>query len=308
MASLFGGKKTKSKTTQTSDRDFEEEVLTNQTNTENLSRQTTGQERTSGLQSQQQMQTTTLLAPEVQQLLTGFLTNFAGGLDGGNVIDPAIMQAITGNLTAATGVRDRAVNAQGAIDANIENIIAESRRAGTQQMLQNNNKIATQAGSSFNTFSQLAANQGVADLESKLAGAAGQLGLAGRELATNEIIAGLTAADTAAGRAVAAQTGGGESAANVLASISQILKGATAQTVGTGETRTDQATQQDQQITQLNEVIAALTSSRNIDEFITQISKTKSKESGNIMGQITDFMKAAGSLASGVGGTSGIIN
>lgn len=156
---------------------------------------------------------TSQLDADVQEQLKALITSLT--TTGGNS-DFSNLESLVGLLT------DRASTADQFSAEQIAPIIENARRTGLDEIKRNQTELARRSGSSLQTHGNLVANEGVADLESQLAAAAGQLALQGRASGTQELGTALS------GEAALQELISKSQVQNVgsVGSLAQILKGA----------------------------------------------------------------------------------
>ena len=190
LKALLGGTfgKSKEKTSQT------------QTIEQDVTRTTTGLQRGEQLAETTRQQAgisdISQLDPEIQSLLTSLIGGAAGAGP-----EKELMDFIQG----------RAIGGDEAIGGDIEGILAAARQQGTRGIRARGTAAASRAGSGFNTLVQAQEGRDIADLETQLAGIAGELGLAGRGQVSEELLGAVSAR--------------GAGVSNI-AALSNILKGA----------------------------------------------------------------------------------
>lgn len=191
------------------------------------------------------------LDPAVQQQLVGLIETLGGSdVAGGNV---ELINQLAGTLA------ERAGDSEDAINADIAGIVDSARLQGERALEEQNTANIRQAGSSFNTLVQAANQRGREDLETRLAGFEGELGLQGRQLTSQEFAAAVDAA-TRGGELAA---GAGLESTRLITDLAQVLRGATSTEQVAGTTGSRQESQTVQQQTQaLVDVIEELTKGR----------------------------------------------
>lgn len=222
----FGKSKTKTFTDQTQvlDQDIDRETAAAQRG-EQL---TKAQRQTAGISDISQ------LAPEVQELLITLMGQSAG---------PGAEQDLLSFM------QGRATGAGAAIGGDIEGILGAARQTGERAIRARGTAGATRAGSGFNTLVRAMEGRDIAGLETQLAGMAGELGLAGRQQVSEELLGAVSARGaniqnltSLAGVLKGARTRGvtqeltaeESSTASLLASIESMLEKTRAKTRTTG--------------------------------------------------------------------------
>lgn len=222
LDTLFG---TKAKTTssQTEDIDITTKTIGSQT------REQTEASTKTGEQAQQTQQLTTTLDPETLSILQNLIASISGDKTG---LPDEISGAISEPLDFARFLAERAAGTEDIIGENIGAIVDEARRTGEQALTAQGTQLAEASGSSLNTVNAAIQGRSRADLESQLASISAELSIRGRELGGQDL-----------STAFAALTEGLQTGANVslagraqpiqeIASLTQLLKGATTQTTG----------------------------------------------------------------------------
>lgn len=229
--------RSKTRTTTTGTKNIEEKQTQQQTGTQ----KTTGETR--------QESTSRFLDPETEALLQNTIQAIAGG--GGGAADLAASGIGAGqqSIDFANLLTQRAVGTGDFVQEQIAPILSEARRVGEDELGRQVTRTGQQAGSNLNSFVQLAAAEGRADLESQLAALNADLVLQGRELESRDVATAANALQTAG---VSAST---PQAQNVeqITSLANILRGATAETTGTAQQ--EQSTETEQLATALREVL-----------------------------------------------------
>lgn len=207
------------------------------------------QEKKTGTLNTEDVSTTTLLNPEVQKQLESLVLDLTGGQVTG--------QAGSDQLQAvALELIDRGRGAESDIKANNDAIIKNARRIGERQLDRFYTDLAVEAGgSTLNSFVAQAASEASATLETSLAAQQAELDIAARGVGTAEISRGAELLGTA--------SGADATELNALAQLSNILRGATAQTV---QTRAGETTELKDSSQQLSDIINEVTTGKNVTE------------------------------------------
>lgn len=118
------------------------------------------------------------LAPEVQELLITLMGQSAG---------PGAEQDLL------SFIQGRATGGDAAIGGDIQGILDSARMSGERGIRARRTAGATRAGSGFNTLVRAMEGRDIAGLETQLAGMAGELGLAGRQQISEELLGAVSA-------------------------------------------------------------------------------------------------------------------
>lgn len=242
-------------------------------------------------------QETTLLDEQTLLTLQNLIQGIAGA--GGTGLSPEISGAVAEPLNFARLLTQRALGTEGAIAEDIDAIVGEARRTGEQELTRQGTRLSEAAGSSLNTVNADLLNRGRADLESGLASLAGQLGIRGRELASQDLSTAF------AGLVEGLQTGANVELAGQalpieqIAALAQILKGATAQTTGRTVGQFDETTA----LTALSTIISQLTGREDVDLTETGVVKGFAREPllGQLSESYADFGQGTGAILRGTG-------
>ena len=200
-----------------------------------------GEQTTEALRQSAGISDISQLAPEVQELLITLMGQSAG---------PGAEQDLL------SFIQGRAVGGDEAVGGDIQGILDAARLTGERNIRARGTAGATRAGSGFNTLVRAQEGRDIVDLETSLAGIAGELGLAGRRQVSEELLGAVSARGSnvqnltsLAGVLKGAQTRGvsqeltaeESSTASLLASIESMLEKTRAKTrtrgVGTEATK-----------------------------------------------------------------------
>lgn len=175
--------------------------------------------RTTGAQLTTGRQDVTTLDEGTQAVLAGLIEKMAGGADAFSA---------------------RAAGADEALAGDIDAILASARQSATGQLQAATTRNMARAGSGFNTLVQAQQARDMIDLETALGGLAGELGMAGRQQVTEEMLSGLAAP------------------AQAISPLAQVLKGAT--TRGVTQEAAEQQSDTQRMLTQLEAFLEELRS------------------------------------------------
>lgn len=228
---------------------------------------------------------TTQLDPATQQLLQGLIQQLGGVVAGGQE-DPTAQAINTLQQSFAGQFADRAAGADTALAGSINDIINAARQQGLQDVTRQNNQIAQRAGSSFNTLVQDVAQENLLNLDTQLAGLAGQLALGARESGTQEFLG----ANEALRRATESSRLGASSGIADLATLVNSLKGATQQSALVG----------DVQQTGRQETQETINSVQQVIELLQRLQEGTSITRGTESGESTDSSTIFDLLDSGL--------
>lgn len=214
--------KSKSKTTASGKKTVDE----TQTQTQTSTQQTTGET--------QQTSQARFLDPQTEQILQGLISGLAGAGGGAGGLSQEGIAAQGESIEFARDLTDRAAGTGAFVAEQIDPILAEARRQGEDALGRQITQVGNQAGSNLNSFVQLAAAEGRADLESSLAALNADIVLQGRELESRDLSVAAQALQTAG---VAAQAPEQQNISNI-AQLSNILRGATSEQAVSGTQQT----------------------------------------------------------------------
>jgi len=212
------------------------------------------------------LQTERQLGAKTETTLTDFLNQLVGGA---GVKDTSAV-----DLAKIAGTRAKGADAS--IQAMIDSIIAAARSEGELDLGRRETAAARGAGSSLNSIVQQLGIEGRGDLETKLAGLAGQLGLQGRAAGTTEF----ASAGEGLRKSIEGLSTGVGAEASGIADIADILKGGTKTLTSSTEQQTTE-----QQVNQLVEALSQLTKGSTVQTTDGSTSQTSS-------GSILDIFKA----------------
>lgn len=198
--------------------------------------QTTTQKQESTGQTTQQT-TGRFLDEATEQTLQGLISSISTSSSLDARLAESGIEGQQASLDFARSLTDRATQTGQFVSEQIEPILSEARRVGEDELGRQVTQIGQQAGSNLNSFVQLAAAEGRADLESQLAALNADLVLQGRELESRDVIAASNALQQASVQAQAPR----EASVNQVSQLANILRGATSETAATG-TSAEQAT------------------------------------------------------------------
>lgn len=229
---------------------------------------------------------------------SGVLPPSAGTFGAGG--KPPNANAVLGdNAVLLDIIRNRATALPGKIEGDIAGIVGEARRQGEDQLTANTTAAAQASGSAQGSLVTDIENSGRAELESRLAGITGQLGLQGIGVAGQELATAFAGGDTLA----KSTSDIGALPVEQITQLAEVLKGATQQGTTTGAADSTQLSEEQQVTNSLRSVLEAL-------EELTKGKTVRTSEgtstgSSSSSGSILDiFDSLAGLIASGNSGSN----
>jgi hypothetical protein len=231
-------------------------------------------------ETQSQVVDQSFLDSEIQSLLGNLIRGIGVNAGSAPAVNPA--SPLTANQDLLGVIQQRAIGLPQTIDEKIAGIIGEARRSGESQLTSAVSNTARSAGSAQNSLVADVNASGRAELETRLAGLQGQLGLAGVDATERALASAFAAGDTQTKTAVEV----GDNPVNQIAQLAQILKGATA-------TGTTQATGQSSQVAEEQQTAASIENLISVLERLQEGTTTRSSSgttTGSSTGSILDIL------------------
>lgn len=272
---------------------------TQESTTQQQQRTTTGTVAEAGTQTQtgtvtgtaeqqtQQSQTIQALSPEVVAGLEDAFSRLTGAVGGTALPDEFVnaLSTLAGGGEAALG---RAFETEGSLTSNIDAIIAAARQEGVNQIQQTGTRLAQTAGSDLNSIVQGLVGREAGELETKLAGVQGALGIEARKTGSQDIATALQALTGAVGAGGQIALAGQALPVSQITDVATVLRGAVQQI--SGETTSFGRTTEERLLQSVTELIREIQEESSATASGTVSGVTRKESQPSLLSTISSFL------------------